>query len=95
MSLSSSASVSSSRAAHSPPPLENTLLGPEDTPLVKTLSQNDAKTHFKAAKGDPIRANVYYIDGVPFRLQPAVFHKGMKKFLRLHKCLPAGTPTCR
>lgn len=48
MSLSSSAS-SSSRAAYSPPPLENTLLGPEDTPLVKTLSQNDARTHFKAA----------------------------------------------
>ncbi|WNH24983.1 DNA polymerase protein [Fowl aviadenovirus D] len=95
MSLSSSASVSSSRAAHSPPPLENTLLGPEDTPLVKTLSQNDAKTHFKAAKGDPIRANVYYIDGVPFRLQPAVFHKGMKKFLRLHKFLTAGTRRCR
>ncbi|QJP03671.1 DNA polymerase [Aviadenovirus cerasi] len=74
------------------PPLENTLLGPDDSPLVKTLSPEQpeqTKKPFKSVKGNPLRANVYYIDDEPFRLQPTVFHKGMKKFLRLHRFLLA------
>lgn len=94
--------MSSSASSPPPPPLveaglplENTLLGPEQSALVKTLTQIRAKTHFKSFNGDPIRANVYYIDGVPYRLQPGPFHKGMKKFLRLHNFLVGSTKRAR
>ncbi|AGX93301.1 DNA polymerase [turkey adenovirus 4] len=71
--------------------LHNTLLG-EDSKYVKFLSAEqyeEAKKHFKTVKGNPLRANVFYIDNEPYRLQPSVFHKGMKKFLRLHHFLLA------
>ena len=74
------------------PPLENTILGPDDSRLIKTLTPEQAekcKKAFRSNKGDPLRANVYYIDKEPFRLQPSVFHKGLKKFLRLHRFLLA------
>ncbi|BCZ16695.1 DNA polymerase [Aviadenovirus bubonis] len=69
--------------------LRQSLLGHE-THLVRTLSSQDyllTKKHFKSLMGAALRPVRCTVDGQPFRFQPSVFVKGLKKFLRTHRFL--------
>ncbi|UKS51805.1 DNA polymerase [Falcon aviadenovirus A] len=71
------------------PPLKKSLIT-YNTHLIRTLKQDDIqnyKKYFQSLSGKLIRANVFYVDKQPFKFQPTVFVKGMKKFLRLHNFL--------
>lgn len=70
-------------------PLGNSVLG-ENTSLVKTLSSQERKLalkHFNSLTGRLMRANVYFVNGEPFRFQPTVFERGLKNFLKTHRFL--------
>ncbi len=60
------------------------------TKRIKTLTPEGIKkanAFFKSIVGKHIRASVYFIDGQPFRFQPTIFERGLKKFLKTHNFL--------
>lgn len=69
--------------------LRNCVLG-QDSRGITVASGSRIKVlqrYFKSQRGNPLRANVYYVDDQPFRFQPSAFGLGMKKFLKTHRFL--------